>query len=194
MSPETDGEMQPSPETPEPASPRIYVASLSDYNAGRLHGAFIDAAQEADEIYAEIQIMVAKSPQPGAEEWAIHDYDGFHGLQLSEYESIEHVARIAQGIVEHGPAFAAWASQIGPSRWDEGLDQFSDCYRGEWDSLTAYAEELLDDIGADAALDGLGDWLRPYVRVDAEALARDLASDLSVAPSPAGGVYVFSSC
>jgi antirestriction protein len=135
--------------------------------------------------------MLATSIQPGAEEWAIHDHDGFYGLHLSEYESIEHVARIARGIVEHGPAFAAWASQIGSSQWDEGLDQFDDCYRGEWDSLTAYAEELLDDIGAEAALDGIGDWLRPYVRIDAEALARDLAADLNVAASPTGGVYVF---
>jgi len=52
---------------------RIYVASLSDYNAGRLHGAWIDATQDADEIEAEVQEMLAASPEPIAEEWAIHD-------------------------------------------------------------------------------------------------------------------------
>ena len=35
-------------------SPRIYVASLSDYNAGRLHGVWIDAAEELDEIWSQI--------------------------------------------------------------------------------------------------------------------------------------------
>jgi hypothetical protein len=28
-----------------PTTPRIYVASLADYNAGRLHGSWLDAAR-----------------------------------------------------------------------------------------------------------------------------------------------------
>lgn len=44
-------------------TPRIYVASLSDYNAGRLHGEWIDATQELDDIWAEIHAMLAKSPE-----------------------------------------------------------------------------------------------------------------------------------
>ena len=67
---------------------RIYVASLSDYNAGRLHGAWIDAAQEPEQIEAEIAWMLKQSPEPIAEEWAIHDHEGFGGVRLSEYEQV----------------------------------------------------------------------------------------------------------
>src|SRR5436189_4774564 len=58
-------------------TPRIYAATLSDYNAGRLHGAWIDADQDPEELQAEIDAMLAKSAEPVAEEWAIHDYEGF---------------------------------------------------------------------------------------------------------------------
>src|SRR5713101_9164870 len=102
--PEPTGPEPTGPERPEQHEarredhPRIYVASLSDYNAGRLHGAWINANQEPEELQAAISAMLAKSKEPIAEEWAIHDYEGFEPLRLSEYESIEHVSRIAHGI------------------------------------------------------------------------------------------------
>jgi len=89
--------------------PRIYVACLAAYNNGRLHGAWIDANQSADDIAAEVQTMLAASPEPGAEEWAIHDYEGFGELRLSEWESFERVASIAAGIAEHGPGLRGLA-------------------------------------------------------------------------------------
>ena len=63
--------------------PRIYVACLSSYNAGRLHGRWIDCDQTAEEIREEIRLMLEESPEPWAEEWAIHDYEGFGGLRAS---------------------------------------------------------------------------------------------------------------
>src|ERR1700722_12250921 len=69
--------------------PRIYVASLSDYNAGRLHGEWLDAAQDPEALLAGIGAM--SSAEPGAEEWAIHDYEEFCGVRLGEYASIESV-------------------------------------------------------------------------------------------------------
>ena len=41
--------------TDQALEPRIYVASLSDYNAGRLHGTWINASYGADEIREEIR-------------------------------------------------------------------------------------------------------------------------------------------
>src|SRR4051794_38011437 len=86
--------------------PRIYVASLADYNAGNLHGRWIDATQGADAIRREIAEILATSREPDAEEYAIHDYDNFHGLRLSECADIDRVAELAGLIVEHGPLFA----------------------------------------------------------------------------------------
>ncbi|HXK39588.1 MAG TPA: antirestriction protein ArdA, partial [Candidatus Paceibacterota bacterium] len=53
----------------EKVVPRIYVASLADYNAGRLQGRWIRADQPSDDIYREIQAMLAESEIPEAEEW-----------------------------------------------------------------------------------------------------------------------------
>ncbi|MDT9165744.1 antirestriction protein ArdA, partial [Escherichia coli] len=59
--------------------PRIYVACLAAYNNGILHGAWIDAAREPWAIYDDIRRMLRASPITDAEEWAIHDYEGFEG-------------------------------------------------------------------------------------------------------------------
>ncbi len=42
------------------SNPRIYVACLAAYNNGYLHGAWIDADQDADEIRDEIAAICAR--------------------------------------------------------------------------------------------------------------------------------------
>src|SRR5690606_9964627 len=88
------------------SNPRIYVACLAAYNSGYLHGAWIDANMDADEITDEIAAMLARSPIEHAEEYAIHDYEGFEGVTISEYAGIGTVARMGAFIAEHG-AFGA---------------------------------------------------------------------------------------
>src|SRR5579885_3276226 len=92
---------------------RIYVACLASYNDGELYGDWLDAAQEPESLEAAIARLLAGSPTPGAEEWAIHDYEGFGPLRLGEYESLSTVSVLALGIAEHGSSFAAWASVAG---------------------------------------------------------------------------------
>ena len=167
--------------------PRIYVASLADYNAGRLHGRWIDADQDTDEINEQITQMLGESREPIAEEWAIHDYEGFGPFRVSEYESIETIAGLGEGIAEHGSAFAHWAAIAGTDA--EMLAEFEDRYLGHWGSMEDYAEHLLDDLGID--INSLGpDHLQPYIRFDLEAFARDLTYDLYVSEDR-DGVYVF---
>ena len=177
--------------------PRIYVASLSDYNAGILHGVWLDANDELASLHEGIAEMLADSPTTKrygdvAEEWAIHDYENFGDIRLSEFESIDRVATIARGIAEHGDAFAAWVAN------DESEDlsavAFEDCYMGEWGSDTDWGESLLDDFGIDLDdLPGIPEGLRPYVRVDVEGWVRDmrLNGEIRIVESKAG-VYVFS--
>jgi antirestriction protein len=160
------------PEREPDDAPRIYVASLSDYNAGRLHGTWIDATQQAEELHEEIHTMLAESTEEIAEEWAIHDYEGFGPLRLSEYESIDTVTRIAVGIAEHGIAFAHWAALVGTG--DDELASFNDHYLGHWPSIGAYAAELVDDFGVQQELDRLTLPFREYIHIDIDALARDL--------------------
>ncbi len=168
--------------------PRIYVASLSDYNAGRLHGTWIDATQDVADIGQQIAEMLARSPHAGAEEYAIHDYDNFGPLQIDEYDSIDRVAEIAAGIETHGEAFAHWAHHLGSSGWED-LGRFEEQYMGEWSSVEEFAGQLLADQGID--VDELGpQWLQPWVRFDLEGFARDLSLDFDISES-SGGVFVF---
>ncbi len=179
------------PERPREAGPRIYVADLAAYNHGILRGAWLDATADPDELGRQVLDLLANSPIPGSEEHAIHDYEGFFGLHLDDYESLEHISTIAQGILEHGDAYAALTGYLGSNQWDEDLGRFDDLYLGHWASTVEYAEDLLDDLGATEALEQLGDWLQPYVRLDAEAFARDLEVELYVAEAADGGVHLF---
>lgn len=167
--------------------PRIYVACLAAYNNGLLHGEWINADQSTDELHEAVARMLAASPEPGAEEWAIHDCEGFGALRLSEWESFERVSAIAAGIAKHGDAFSAWLS------YDESQDAtdmqaFEDAYRGEWDSLRAYAENFADDIGLYDAAEKSGSH---YVTVDIDALERDLDIELYSVRSDHHTVYIF---
>jgi hypothetical protein len=113
------------------AIPRIYVASLADYNSGRLVGKWIDATQEADAIHEEIREMLKQSREPIAEEWAIHDYEGFLGLNIEEYSSMENVAAAAKLVVEHGQLFAELVNHFGGLQHIEEAQQYlSEGYRG----------------------------------------------------------------
>ena len=125
----------------------IYVASLSDYNAGRLHGLWIDAGRSAQEITAEVEAMLQASPSPDAEEWAIHDYEGFGPIRLSEWESFDRVSALAEMIEAHGEAFAAWFSDAEVESVDDLEEAFSDAYQGEFDSLADYAQSLAEETG-----------------------------------------------
>ena len=73
-------------------TPKIYVADLAAYVNGRLHGRWIEANQDPEDIHQEIQEMLAESPEPSAEEHAIHDYEHFGSFHLAEYEDIETVS------------------------------------------------------------------------------------------------------
>ena len=124
-------------------APQIYVACLAAYNNGHLHGRWVEANQDADAIHEQIQAMLAESPVPGAEEWAIHDFENFHGLTIGEHDSVDDVAKLADLLEEHGDAYAAYVDCVGAHyATPEGFEEH---YRGEWDSAEAYAENLIDE-------------------------------------------------
>jgi antirestriction protein len=165
---------------------RIYIACLAAYNASILHGGWIDANQPAETIDTAVRKILATSPVSGAEEWAIHDYEGFGSLRLSEWESFERVSDIASGIALHGPAFAAWLAHDS-SRDPADVDGFCDSYRGEGRSLRHFAEDYADSIGLYELAESAES---SYVTVDIEMLVRDLDIELYTVESERG-IYVF---
>ena len=75
---------------------RIYVASLSDYNNGRLEGKWLDLSDysDASELMEAIQEMLDELTEKYKsvdgevrEEWAVHDYEGIPSTLASEYMS-----------------------------------------------------------------------------------------------------------
>ena len=148
-----------------PDHPRIYVACLAAYNNGRLHGAWIDATTP-DEIRGGVRTMLAASPEPEAEEWAIHDYEGFEGASLSEYASFETVCDLADFLGEHGEVGAKLYRHFGDDL-EQARAAFDD-YAGAYRSAADFAEEFIRDSGTEipASLDYYIDWT---------ALARDMA-------------------
>jgi antirestriction protein len=165
--------------------PMIYVACLAAYNAGTLHGKWIAATQDADSLHREVQEILKQSPEPFAEEWAIHDYEGFGESRIDEYQPLSEVSRLALLIEAHGEAFAAYAAHVGTESATE--ESFLDAYRGHWDSELAYAQDLFDELYAHEIPKNL----RFYI--DYEAFSRDLFLDghFSVRSSDFR-VYVFA--
>jgi antirestriction protein len=163
-------------------TPRIYVACLAAYNNGFLHGTWIDANQEAEAIYDAIKDMLAQSPIAGAEEFAIHDYEGFCGLRLSESEDIAKVAEMAALIEEHGEAWAKFAEYDGIEY--ATIERFEEAYAGEWDSEEDFAVDLASETME------IPSHLEFYI--DYEKLARDLfINDYYSAEAEGCKVYVY---
>lgn len=123
---------------------RIYVACLAAYNSGYLHGRWIDATLELDQIQEQVTTMLAASPVEDAEEYAIHDYEGFGGYGLSEYEGLEAAHQIACFIEEY-PALAGELLNHFGGSLDDARKAVEDNYSGCYKSLADYAEELTDN-------------------------------------------------
>lgn len=164
---------------------RIYVACLAAYNNGRLHGAWVDAAQDVDAIQGEVAAMLAASPIAGAEEWAIHDHEGFEGAPISEYEGLERVADMAAFIAEHGALGGKLIEYFGGDL-DEARTAIEERYFGEYERLADYAQESTQNAH------DIPEALAPYI--DYEAMGRDWEiNDLLVIETGFEQVHIFGS-
>lgn len=145
--------------------PRVYVACLAAYNSGILHGRWI-AATNPDDVRLEVSAMLAESPVPGAEEWAIHDYEGFEGICLSEHATFDTVCELSDFVAEHGALGAKLYSHFG-NGLTEARAAFEN-YAGQYQTAGAFAEEMIRETGTEipASLEYYIDW---------QALARDMA-------------------
>lgn len=170
--------------------PRIYVACLASYNAGRLHGRWLDATQEADELREEINLMLEDSPVPRAEEWAIHDHEGFSPLTIGEYEDLEAVSEAAQLIAEYRDLAAYVLADLGGVGHHEAArEALENLYIGSYSCVSDWVEELLDE-GVYGPID---EKLRAYIASD--RLARDLEISGDIQTFEIDGDYhLFWSC
>jgi antirestriction protein len=169
-------------------APSIYVACLASYNNGVLHGVHIDLDEgiEEPDVWQAIKEMLARSKEPHAEEWAIHDYSGFGPIRLGENERFSKVLMWAEGIREHGDAYAHWVDDVlgkgyGTTGEDYALDVFNDSFKGEWDSVGAYVQDWWESTTDMKAMEEvLGDLI---YHIDWESYGEDFTSNMTVIES-----------
>ncbi|AFY71957.1 Antirestriction ArdA family protein (plasmid) [Thalassoporum mexicanum PCC 7367] len=163
---------------------KIYVADLAAYNNGKLYGVWINACLDLDEIQEQINIMLSNSPEDCAEEYAIHDYEGFNGYELSEYTGIKTAHEIACFIAEYPDLAGALLCHFGGSI-EEARQAIEDNYVGCYKSLADYAEELTDSI------DQIPDNIAYYI--DYERMGRDmeLSGDIYTIATAYDEIHIF---
>jgi len=169
---------------------RIYVACLASYNNGVLHGKWIDATADVEEMQDEINeiLRASKFPNvtvefegkqvPSSEEWAIHDHEGEALKGIGEHTSLKEIAARIELEELAEREFGSDGPEIVRAYWDNmgsmpddaqsAVDEAREQYYGSYDSWTDWAESFLDDTGM---LADLPDWARNYF--DYEAYGRD---------------------
>lgn len=160
---------------------RVYVACLASYNNGILHGEWIDATQDEDEIWRDVSQMLLNSPAEHAEEWAIHDHEGFGDILVSEHASFETIAQYAQIIEEHGEVASKLITYFG--NIEDAETALNEHYAGEYENLEDYAEELTEQTTQ------IPENLRYYI--DYEKMAHDLAINDVMTVEVGHSVHVF---
>lgn len=198
---------------------KIYAACLASYNAGILHGAWIDATDDADEMSESIRAMLRKSPCPNVTV-ECPDCEG-DGKQADDA-----VCELCQGkgVVPSAEEYAIHDYEGIPSSFGEypSLESIADFVAlcDEYDYIDSDdIAAIVADIGAEYVADkmrddfcGIFDSFRDYADdaaeetlsahdikddsplaryFDYESFARDLAYDMITVDLPSGNVAVF---
>jgi len=144
--------------------PRIYVACLAAYNNGWLHGSWIDVEVDADVVRDQVRAMLAASPAAGAEEYAIHDYEGFGAVAPGEYAGLDWVVEIAGFLRERGELGGLVLEHVGGDL-EAAKTALDEQYRGQFASLADCFQELTEETVT------IPEALRLYI--DWEAMGHD---------------------
>ena len=146
---------------------RLWIGCLASYNAGRLHGEWIDADEGPDAVGEALEKILESSPEPLAEEWIICDWEGFPQGAVWEYADPREVAELAETLAEleetYPPeAVAAWIGND-PSVLEDPDElelRFSDAYCGEYEDGADYAASFYEDTGTmpEGSLASYIDW------------------------------------
>ncbi len=164
---------------------RIYVACLAAYNSGYLHGKWIDATQDLDDIQDEVNAMLEASPvEEEAEEYAIHDHEGFDGYPIGEYEGLESAHKIACFIEEHEGIGSELLNQFNGDI-DEATKAIEENYCGCYASVADYAQELTEETG------DIPKHLEFYIDYNRMAYDMEVSGDIFTIEVGHGEVHIF---
>ena len=163
---------------------RIYIADLAAYNAGHIHGIWVDATEDLSTIEEQITKMLENSPVQGAEEYQIHSYEGFKGYELEQYESVKTAHHIACFLQDQGDIASYLLSHFNGDI-EEAEAAIEDNYSGCYSSVADFAQDLTEDTSE------IPKHLEFYI--DYELMGRDmeLSGDIFTIESAHDTVHVF---
>ena len=164
--------------------PKIYVADLAVYNGGHLHGVWIEVTEDQDDIQEQIQLMLKDSPVEEAEEWAIHDFEGFDGAVISKYEGIERVVNIAMFLNEYSDIGGALVSHV-CGDLDESHNAAEEQYHGCYRSLADHAQEITEETSQ------IPKHLEFYIDYDRMGRDMEMSGDVSTIEAAHDEVHIF---
>jgi antirestriction protein len=154
--------------------PKIYIACLSAYNNGFLHGSWIDVSKGLDHVEERIFEILSSSPmskEETCEEWAIHDFQGFGDYKVSEYHNLECLCDIAEFLARNESDFPV--KVISQLVNDFGLEvakeKLDDDFIGNFDTITDLAYHYVEETGL---LYGVHESIAMYF--DYDSFGRDL--------------------
>lgn len=164
--------------------PRIYVACLAAYNSGWLHGRWVTVGDDAEAVWDQIAAMLKASPVAGAEEHAIHDHEGFGGVGIAEYASIDAVVAIATFLRARGRLGVLVVETLNGDL-EAARRALEEQYHGVFASLADCFQDLTEETVE------IPERLRLYI--DYEAMARDatLNGEVFTVKTAADEVHVF---
>jgi antirestriction protein len=180
--------------------PKIYVACLAAYNNGHLHGLWIDATQDTEDIQNDINWMLSWSPVRDfeyCEEWAIHDYNNFANIRLTEYESLSYISQIGQILsnADDKDLMGEWIDYaknlINNPDLDKIAEDLSSYYCGQWDSETDFIlkSEIIEDYFNWSQFEKDYNFFSHHI--DWDSMARELFMDDFFTIEAKTGFYVF---
>jgi len=164
---------------------RVYVADLAAYNNGFLHGVWIDATLDPDEMQEQVNEMLKATPlDEEAEEYAIHDFEGFGAYRVSEYEGLESVHKVACFLEEFGDVAGDVLAHFGDNL-EDARKALEENYSGCYSSLADYAEELTTDTSE------VPEHLAYYIDYDRMGRDMELSGDVFTVETGYQEVHVF---
>ena len=128
---------------------------------------------DVEELSAEVAKVIETSPAEGAEEHAIHDYDGFP--DLGEYPSLQSICDFVEMVEDSDFDADIVSAVVDEFPYDCGTAQHVlDDNHGIHDSFQDYADWFADQMMACHDV-GDGEWIKQYFDYDkfAEALSYD---------------------
>ena len=119
-----------------------------------------------------------------AEEYAVHDYEGFGGMEIGEAAPMAKIVEIAVFLRERGQLGALLAAHFGGDI-SQAQDALENSYRGVFESLADCFQALTEETTT------IPENLRLYI--DYESMARDaeLSGDVFTIETARDEVHVF---